>query len=386
LITKEEIEFIRKNIHENVHELGLKTHRFEKERMGFLLTQIKARQKTEKKLPSWKNQFNLIFPSMLASEQCSSDVTAEYKSQIVSGENMIDLTGGLGIDVLAFSKKFTSCIHLERNIETQKAAEHNFKVSEANITSHCLEAEDFLNANNDNFDLIYLDPARRKGERKVFDFSLCEPDVLKIQPILKTKTKKVIIKASPMINIHEGLRQLENVSEVHVISHKNECKEILFVQDFKKLTENIQLHCHELETEHKLSTTLNSCNLGLNRDIGKFIFDPFVCYRKAGLAGFLGIENKLSSLIEEGSLLTGNSYISKFPGRIFEVKEELDYNSKSLKKAGVKRAHIISRGYSQHADEIRKKLKIKDGGDYFIIIYKNEKKKSKLLLCERRDN
>ena len=385
MITKEEIEFIRENIHENVHELGLKTHRFEKERMGFLLNQIKARQKTEKKLPSWKDKFELIFSSMLAAEQCSSDVTANYKSKIAPGKKMVDLTGGLGVDILAFSKTFDKCIHLERNKETQQAAAHNFKIMNAHtITSHCIEAETFLEESKEKFDLVYIDPARRQGERKVFDFSLCEPDVIKLQSLLKIKTEKIIIKASPMITIQDGLKQLDSVSEIHIISHKNECKEILFLQDFKTSINHIQVYCQELETEHHLSVKLADCNLGLSRGKGRFIFDPFVSYRKAGLAGFLGMKYHLSALTEEGTLLTGDTYIEEFPGRIFEIIEELDYSAKTLKKSGVSKAHIISRGYSQHSDEIRKKLKVKDGGDFFVFVYKNDKKKSKLLLCERR--
>ena len=181
------------------------------------------------KLPSWAENMSIVFPAKISLEQCSSEATALYKASLVSGESLVDLTGGFGVDCSFLSKNFTSVDYLEQNEELCQIAEHNFKALGLNIKVNNAESVEFLKK-MPAVDCIYIDPARRdvKG-KKTADLSLCSPNLLEIRDTLLEKCNTLLIKLSPMFDISSALEVFPECKQVHVVSVKNECKELLLI-------------------------------------------------------------------------------------------------------------------------------------------------------------
>ena len=255
-LTPEQKQFIHVHEREDVRETAL---RFKRDDMPLLLAQIAGRQMTEKKIPSWYAERDIVYPPHLSLEQSSSEFTARYKASLVlSGDHSLpgtaataptntgevanfgsieceneifaDLTGGMGVDFSFLSPYFRKAVYVEKNSDLCRIAEHNFsRLGLKNVSIHCTGAEAFLKETAP-FDLIYLDPARRDDSgQKVFRIEDCSPDILEIKPLLLEKADKVMVKYSPMLDISLAVKSLGCVSEVHVVSVDNECKELLFL-------------------------------------------------------------------------------------------------------------------------------------------------------------
>jgi precorrin-6B methylase 2 len=382
MLSAEAFEFIEKNIGQDPRTLALKSHRFDKETMTFLLLQIKQKQKTEKKLPTFFKNHKLLFPTDLSAEQCSSEIAANYKASLFKGEKFIDLSGGLGIDTLALSKNFEHGIYCEWNPKYVEIVKHNFEeLKIQNIDFKQVDGIEFLKNTSDTFDLIYLDPDRRQDEKRVFDFENCEPNILEHIDLFFQKSDQILIKASPMLDIHLALKQLKNVSKVWVVSHKNECKEILFL--LEKNAQNIEIEAVELGTNHQLTADWNrQKNKSVAVEPSEYLYDPFVAFRKAELVDILLQKHDLQQAMAL-SILTSDELKTDFEGRIFRKITVLSPNAKELKKQGIKRANIISRGNNLDANTLHKQLKIERGGDDFLIALNHSQNKIELVWCKK---
>ncbi len=383
MLSQEQFEFIKKNSLEDSRSLALKTHTLHKESMGFLLMQIKQKQRVVKKLPSWHNNHRLLFANELSAEQCSSESTASFKSSLFSGKSMIDLTGGLGIDCLAFSKTYTSCDYIEMNAEVCQFAVHNFnEIGANNINVICADAVDFLKNSTKIYDLIYLDPDRRHNQARVYDFADSLPNVLEHLELLLSKTKQVLVKGSPMLNLAVAKNQLKYVSKIWVISHKNECKEILFL--LEQNADACTIEAIELETAHAFAMDFDKdeTSIGLLSEPKTYLYDPFVGFRKAEMAN--QINKKFGTLATLApSISTSDEYINNFPGRCFKVLDKIAPTTKALKQKNIKRANIISRANSLDSNTLHSKLKLERGGDIFLIAMVHSKQKIELAICEK---
>lgn len=384
MLKKEEFDFITNNKAEDPKSLAFKTHGMFPNTMGFLLNQIKLRQKTKKKLPTWFENTKLLFPTNLSSEQCSSEITSDYKASLFKGKSFIDLTGGLGVDTLAFSRNFDSGIYIERNEELAKIAKHNLRVLEANHISVISDSGiDYLIKSDKVFDLVYIDPDRRPTETRVYDFSDCQPNVLEHLDLLLDKGKKVLIKASPMLNIDLCINQLRYVENVTVVSYKNDCKEILFTIS-KGFTGFTDITAVELGTDHKVSVNFSELDLETPlTDCKTFIYDPYVSFRKAGMTEYLAEKHQLTTFNPNSFILTSDKLLTDFPGRIFKLIKSIPADKKALKKEGIKRANLITRGFFLSADLMHKQLKLDRGGNTFLIPQKNTDGKVVLHICEK---
>ena len=384
MLSKEAFDFIKKNKAEDPKSLAFKTHGLFPDTMGFLLNQIKLRQKTKKKLPTWFKNTQLLFPTNLSSEQCSSEITSDYKASQFKGKSFIDLTGGLGVDTLAFSENFDSGIYIEQNEELANIAKHNLGVLEINhVSVFSNNGIDFLTKTKESFDLIYIDPDRRPAETRVYDFSDCQPNVLEHLDLLLDKGKKVLIKGSPMLNIDLCINQLRHVENVTVVSYKNECKEILFTlsKDYKNIP---NISATELDTNHELTVDFEQLDIDIPiTDCKSFIYDPFVSFRKAGMTEYLSDKYSLTSFNPNSSILTSDQLIKNFPGRYFKLIKTIPADKKALKKEGIKRANLITRGFFLSADLMHKQLKLDRGGNTFLIPNKNTEGKIVLFICEK---
>ena len=227
-------QFIADHLHDDVSELALKT-RNAKVDMTLALRQIEARQLLRKKVPSWSANDELLFPARLSIEQCSSEATAQYKASLMQGTTFADLTGGLGVDCFFISQYFQHADYVEASPELCVLAEHNFValgVSETrNLTIHCASAEDYL-CHCTPLDCIFIDPARRDTHgRKVVSIADCTPNIVELQELMFQKTRRIMVKLSPMLDISQALKELKHVKEVHVVAVENECKELLFIME-----------------------------------------------------------------------------------------------------------------------------------------------------------
>lgn len=344
--------------------------------------QIVGRRKARTKLPIYYSTKNIIYPPKINLEQCSSEKTAQFKASIMSGKLAVDLTGGFGIDSYFLSEKFKKVIHIELNETLLQIVKHNHNMlGSTNIDHECTTAESFLNANKDHFDLLYIDPSRRSNaNRKVFKFSECSPNVISLLPTLVKTSKSILIKASPLIDIKQGLSELGTVSKVFVVGFNNECKEVLFLigsHTKEPIVEVVDLS-EDYEKSESFSFALSEEKQStVSYDEPQdYLYEPTAMVLKAGAFKLVAKKFDLKKLALNTHLYTTDKIIPNFPGRIFKIESFLKSDSKSVHtvlKDGL--ANIIARNYPLSPSQLKKKLKIKDGGDQFVIAFSGKTKK-----------
>lgn len=382
ILSQEDKKFINENIKEEVSKLALKTHRTASS-MGFLLTQIQSRQKAVKKLPTWVGNQDTVFYSKLSTEQCSSEITADYKASLVKGKSLLDLCSGFGVDDVAFSKKMDCVVGLELNTALVEIVKQNHKTLGCeNITVENKSAEEYLSRSKDKFDWIYLDPARRdESNRKLVSFQECSPNVLELD--LFRFTDNVLVKASPMMDIRKAIQELDDVKEVHVVAVNNEVKELLFVCE-KGYAGEVECVCVDLHKNERLTSnffeeeTINSYSEPL-----KYLFEPNVAIMKAHLFYALAKRYNVQKLHPNTNIFTADEYDDTFQGRVFEKLAVYPYKPKGLKKMGLKQANVIARNFFITTEEFKKKFKIKDGGDDYLLLCKENKGQQIVIHCKR---
>ncbi|WP_317169062.1 class I SAM-dependent methyltransferase [Poritiphilus flavus] len=352
-----------------------------------LAQQIEGRKKSQNKLPVWFNTPGVYYPTRLQLEQTSSQLTAEYKSRIPNGNSLIDLTGGFGVDSYFFSLKISEVEHCEINPDLSEIAAHNFGVLGAkNIKTRPADGLEYLRNSKRTFDWIFLDPARRdelKG--KVFLLSDCLPDVTQHLDFLMEVSENVLIKTSPLLDITAGLRELGNVREIHVVAVENELRELLwviqkgFVAEPLIKTVNLKKSAEELfgfriSAEKSASSTYS--------EPSGFLYEPNAAILKAGAFKTIGVQYGLNKLHEHSHLYTADQLIT-FPGRRFRVKKVLPYNKKQIRALKLSKANISTRNFPETVASLRKKLRIRDGGEHYVFFTTIMQGKLAVLLCER---
>ncbi|MBC8053999.1 MAG: hypothetical protein H7Y13_13120 [Sphingobacteriaceae bacterium] len=364
-------QFLLEYINDDVNRIALSKSPFADVSSRELAEQLDGKQRVKKKLPLWFDTPEIVFPPKLSIEQSSSQQTAEYKSKLAKGKRLIDLTGGFGVDTFFFSKKVDQVTHCEQNTELSKIAEHNLKMLGAeNITFANHNSLLYLQATDEIFDTLYVDPSRRIQTKKVFLLKDTEPDVVTYLPLFLSKASRIIIKTSPLFDIQSGLRELSNVSEIHVVSVKNDCKELLWVidRDFEGEPEIIcaaLLPASHQTFSFKLSDEKN-LELDSYSDALKYLYEPDVALLKAGCFKTIAERFQLRKLNTNTHLYTSDNLISDFIGKKFVVNTVLDYRT-FVKQNQVKKANIISRNFPHSPEELKKKHKISDGGDEYLI-------------------
>jgi 16S rRNA G966 N2-methylase RsmD len=351
--------------------------------------QIVGRRKAKTKLPIYYNTNKIIYPPKVNLEQCSSEKTAQFKASLLSGKLAADLTGGFGIDSFFLSKSFKRVIHVEPDETLSQITKHNHRILDANNIEHqCCTAESFIKTNKDHFDLLYIDPSRRSNSnRKVFKFSECGPNVINLLPSLIKKSNSILIKASPLIDIKQGLSELGSVSKVLIVGFDNECKEVLFlITNTKKATviEVVDLTEEDKKSSSFSFTLSEEHQLGVSFDEpSAFLYEPTAMMLKAGAFKLTANRFNLKKIAPNTHLYTADKLISNFPGRVFKIESFLKSDSKSVLgviKEG--QANIISRNYPLSPSQLKKKLKLKDGGDQYVIGFSGRNKKY-LVLASR---
>ena len=371
------IVFMREHANDDLNRLLLSASRYPDVDIAFVVDQISSRRQIKDKLPSWYANDRLVFPSRISAEQCSSEQTAIYKQRLVrEDEHLCDLTGGLGIDSYFFSRKVRKVTYIERFSEYCEAAKRNFSIIGAdNVEVKNGDSVELINTIY-NVDTFYIDPARRgEGNRRVFALHDCEPDLIKLLPLLHQHAAKVIAKISPMADIRQTLELMPSSTEVHVVSVRNECKELLFVMERGCESTVPNIHCVNFasgDVEESFSFTIDEerdCGLSLAGGVGKYLYEPNASILKAGAFKVTASRWGLMKLHVSSHLYTGDMLIDGFPGRRFAVDEVIEFNNRSCKGLSkrIPRANITTRNFPISVDELRKRLKLADGGDTYLF-------------------
>lgn len=352
-----------------------------------LAQQLEAQKKCKKKLPTWFVTSKIYYPNKLNIEQTSSEITARYKSEIVTGKSLLDATGGFGVDSYYFSQKIKCVFHCEIDETLSEIAAHNFEVLGAkNIKTIPTDGMEFLKDTETRFDWIYLDPSRRNESKgKVFRLSDGIPNVLDNLEVLFAKSDNILLKTSPLLDFSIGIAELKTVQEIHVIAVNNEVKELLWVlrkADTAEITvkainlsktgkDTFEFMLHE---EQNASATYS---LPLS-----YIYLPNAAILKSGAFQMVAHRYGLNKLHAHTHLYTSDHLID-FPGRCFNLNDAMPYSKRNMKRLGLDKANISTRNFPESVAEIRKKFKIADGGDTYLFFVTDSNGVRTVLCCTK---
>lgn len=366
-------QFIEEHLNDDVHELALK-HSNAKVDMALALRQIEARQLLRKKVPSWADNPELLFPAKLSLEQCSSEATALYKASLMHGVSFADLTGGLGIDCFFISQNFEHCDYVELNPELCALAKHNFGIlsaSEREIAIAQCGAEDYLR-HCAPLDGLFIDPARRDTYgRKVVSVADCTPNVVELQDLMLDKAQRVMVKLSPMLDISLALKELKHVKEVHVVAVGNECKELLFIMEHGFVGDPV-FTCVNLQSNQPpvafTQEEEKAAGLRLAIEVGRYLYEPNAAVMKGGCYRLLTERYGVEKFHRNSHLYTSGPLVPDFPGRVFEVEDWEVFGKKARRiLEGLEKASIAVRNFPMSVAELRKRLKIQDGDQVYLF-------------------
>ena len=379
-------EFIREYRERDIRQLALQANRFPDVDMPYALDQIQGWQIARRKLPKWAACDGVIFPPHLSMEQCSSEPTAQYKLNLAMewtcrvglASRMTDLTGGFGVDFSFTSCAFTAATYVERSEQLCHIVEHNLPLLGLNnATVVCADAVEYLSTVEPQT-MLFLDPARRDEHgAKTVMLADCTPDVVQLLPKLLEKSRFTMLKLSPMLDWHKAVDDLQGaVREVHIVSVGGECKELLLVLS-KVVESELKVYCADLSTASDTSSlfvytpgsSAPVANSKLKTQNSKFVHEPNASIMKAGCFDELAAAYGVSPVSRNSHLFLSDEPVEGFPGRSFVVERVTTMNKGELRKAlvGIEKANIATRNFPLTVAELRKRLKIKDGGDVYIF-------------------
>ena len=387
LLNPEIQAFINANIGITISKLALQKNPFPDVDWIRILNQIEAKSKAKDKLPNWFATKNIIYPSKISIEQTSSEKTAQYKASIVSGESLIDLTGGFGVDDYYFAKKIKNVVHCEINLELSAVVKHNFEQLNApNINCYPGDSLITLNTLNTKWEWIYIDPSRRNDAKgKVFLLKDCLPNVPENLDFYFRKSDAILIKTAPLLDISAGLSELKHVKTIHIVALENEVKELLW-ELHKDYFGNVHIKTvnivkEKLETfDFILNDNATLPNFSLPQ---KYLYEPNSAIMKSG--GFDEVSSfyNLNKLHKHSHLYT-SIHLIPFPGRIFYIQNSFPYNKLEMKSyLENTQANITTRNFPDSVESIRKKWKIKDGGNVYCFFTTDENNHKIVLICTK---
>lgn len=382
-ITEDTQRFICKHRMDDVRTLALQAAKYPGVDMTLALTQISGWQILKGKVPSWSACDAILYPPHLSLEQCSSEIAARYKASVVAsragaGESLTDLTGGLGIDCAFLSPLFRQVTYVERQEILCDIARHNFPALGLSHIEVChADGVEYLREMKP-VDWIYIDPARRDGRGgKTVAIADCEPDVSALEELLLTKARQVLVKLSPMLDLAQALHDLRHVTEAHVVAVLNECKELLLIlsKDICSQLEDVPIHCINLGSGQPALTFTRRAEQAATCHYadtpGAYLYEPHAAIMKAGAFRTLPTiyNNMVCKLHPNSHLYTSDTWIPDFPGRAFLIESWCGFGKKEVKEllGGVKQANLTIRNFPATVHELRKRLKLAEGGEVYLF-------------------
>lgn len=417
-------DFIRQHQDEDVRKLAFLGNKYPEVDMPFALDQIRGRKMARVKLPRWAEVDGIVYPPHISMEQCSSEQTALYKAELAArllhlqdskncefvgkdaagsefAQNedfsFADLTGGFGVDFSYIASRLgVKSMYVERQKHLCDAAEENFRLlGLGNVVMKNGDGVDILHTLKSQLKLIFIDPARRDDAgNKVVSLQDCTPDVTLLQDEMLEKAEFVVIKLSPMLDWHRAVNELKHVREVHIISVGNECKELLLVlsaknihsEDGKSVESCLSVYCVNdgdiFSFEEPDDSVVKIAEAILQ---GEYLYEPNASLMKAGCFASVSERFGVKMLAKNSHLFVGSSFIENFPGRSFAIKTVSAFNKKELKRhlAGITKANIAIRNFTLSVAELRKRLKLKDGGEDYIFATTLSDESHALFICRK---
>ena len=431
-------DFICQHQDDDVRQLAFLGSKYPEVDMPFALDQIRGRKMARVKLPRWASLEGIIYPPHISMEQCSSESTALYKAELAarllglpvssSGTEMkaeneiefVDLTGGFGVDFSYIAARLgVKSMYVERQAHLCEAAKENFgrlglknaivKNGDGIEILHSFHPKKKDAASDDDslgitydqprsllktnlgLKLIFIDPARRDDAgNKVVSLKDCTPDVTVLQEEMLSKADYVIIKLSPMLDWHRAISELSHVREVHIISVNNECKELLLVLSARNMSENLRIYCiNDVQSfvceESDMESSLVKIAPSTLEEM-QYLYEPNASLMKAGCFGVLSDRYDARMLSKNSHLFVSQAPIEAFPGRSFRIIAVSSFNKKELKRhlAGITKANIATRNFPLSVAELRKRLKLKDGGETYIFATTLSDESHVLVITEKK--
>lgn len=380
------LEFIRIHADEDVRQLAFLGKKNPEVDMAYALDQIAGRQKARVKIPSWASIDGIVYPPHISMEQCSSEQTARYKARIAgNGEKIVDLTAGFGVDMAFMSAGFKQAVHVEMQPQLCAISSENYKHLGLNhVQVVCNDGVGYLHQ-MEHADLIFIDPARRDQHgARTYGIADCTPNVLEIIDEMLQKADRVMIKLSPMLDWQKTVADVGNVSQVHIVSVGNECKELL-LEVKKGKDEKVKVFCvnddqvfsYEIGETHPFTPSpLHSFT---------FLYEPNASVMKAGCFNLISHRFGITQPDANSHLFLSDKLVEGFPGRGFVIERVSTMNKRELKEAlaGIDKANIAVRNFPLSVADLRKRLKLKDGGDVYIFATTDAKKGHLVMVCRK---
>ena len=383
ILSKEVQEFIY-NYNKDVLKLAFAGSPFEKVSIQELIQQIESRKKAEKKLPTWFKTSNIFYPPKVNLEQTSSEKTAKYKASIIEGKSIADITGGFGVDSFYFSDSFKTVHHFEINKSLSEIAAYNFNIlGKSNI--ECFSENGMLQINKNKYDTIYIDPSRRHDSKgKVFLLRDCEPKLPDNLNAILVHTNKILVKTSPMLDLSIGLKELQFVSEIHIVAVKNEVKELLWLinKDYhgNPLIKTVNFYKN---SDEMFEFRRNEKKAAAYSSPKQYLYEPNAAIMKSGAFDLVSAKYKINKLHQHTHLYTSIDLID-FPGRRFKINKVIPFHKKEIKKSlTINKANITIRNFPENVLKIRKKFKINDGGDVYLFFTTSENNNKIIIVCSK---
>ena len=409
--------FVREHADEDVRKVALLGTKDQEVDLQMALQQIAGRQVARKKLPSWAKQEGIVYPPHLNMEQCSSEQTARYKAKIAGeGSGMfVDLTGGFGVDFYWMSQGFAHRYYVEQNEALCEIAAHNFALLGLKCSVCCCDTATYL-VQMPHVSMAFLDPARRNEHGgRTYGIEDCTPNVLELMPQLLEKADRLMLKLSPMLDWRKAVSDIERASafvhEVHIVSVDNECKELLLIV-CKEPAENLRLVCVNGDSIFEnIPKAGIKCSQGGNESFPRweysfedsgvansflfphFLYEPNASIMKAGCFAEVEEQFGIRQISQNSHLFLSDVEIESFPGRKFQIlaissmnKQEMKHTFSEIinqKLTSMESANIAVRNFPMTVDQLRKKLKLKDGGDTYIFATTIASGEHKLLICRK---
>lgn len=402
-VNKATEDYIHDNMYGDVRVLALKSRGTPGVDLDYALDQIAGRQTARRKIPSWSRVEGIIYPPHVSLEQCSSEKTAVYKAslsaRLCGRGTLVDLAGGFGVDFVFMSPHFLRAVYVERQEGLCETARRNFRVLGLdNATVFNVSAEDYLR-DMTYADVIYLDPSRRgEGGRRKYAMEDCSPDVVGMKELLLSKSTHVIVKLSPMLDWRSAASALGNsVSEIHVVAVGNECKELVIVMT-REYAGDIRMFCVNdsdivsFDVRREGERYVLPCSYGVEglceEDLHArplYLYEPNVSIMKAGCYGYVGQKYGVKEISACSHLFVSAERLDGFPGRRFKVETVTGMSGRAAVKAlsGVGQANIAARNFPMTVAALRKRLRLREGGDVYIFATTLSSRRHVLLICTK---
>jgi hypothetical protein len=389
LILKPEIQaFIERNIGESISKLALQKNPFPEVDWMRILNQIDSKTKAIHKLPTWFAASSIIYPRKISIEQTSSEKAAYYKSSIICGESLIDLTGGFGVDDYFFAKKIKEVAHCELDTELSQIVKHNFKQLHAiNISCYTGDSAQTLKTIDRKWDVIYIDPSRRNDAKgKVFMLKDCLPNVPENLAFYFKYSDVIFVKTAPLLDISAGISELKHVKAIHIIAIDNEVKELLWELE-ASFSGNMAIKTINISKNGTEKFDFIRNNLKTNMPYGlpqKYLYEPNSAIMKSGGFDEVSTFFNINKLHKHSHLYSSNTY-KPFAGRTFEIQHIIMYQKTEMKSfLANKQANITTRNFPESVVNIRKKWKIKDGGTIYCFFTTDMNNEKIVLICTKK--